>query len=115
MSKKELKNREGIVYSTDPNYQYSKTPEKSKTSIPPENQDLRVFLDRKMRAGKTVTLIRGFVGKKEDLEFLGKLLKAKCGTGGSVKEGEILVQGDFRDKIVQLLHTMGYKVKKSGG
>jgi translation initiation factor 1 len=115
MSKKHFKNREGIVYSTIQGFQYSITKEETITSISPENQDLRVFLERKQRAGKTVTIIRGYKGEKEELENLGKTLKSKCGTGGSVKEGEILVQGDFREKIVQLLQNMGFKVKKAGG
>lgn len=115
MSKKEFKNRAGIVYSTNPGFQYSTINEEGNVSNSPENQDLRVFLERKQRAGKTVTVIRGYIGKKEDLELLGKTLKTKCGTGGSVKDGEILVQGDFRDKIVQLLLTMGFKAKKAGG
>jgi translation initiation factor 1 len=115
MSKKDFKNREGIVYSTNPGYRYSSKPEETKPEITSEKQDLRVYLDRKQRAGKTVTIIRGFIGKEEDLESLGKTLKSKCGTGGTVKKGEILVQGDFREKIVQLLQTMGFKVKKAGG
>lgn len=115
MSKKEFKNRAGIVYSTNPGFQYSTTNEEVNVSNFPENQDLRVFLERKQRAGKTVTVIRGYVGEKKDLELLGKTLRAKCGTGGSVKDGEILVQGDFREKIVQLLLIMGFKAKKAGG
>jgi translation initiation factor 1 len=115
MSKKEFKNREGIVYSTDPGFNYATSKEEKATGIPAQQQDLRVYLDRKQRAGKTVTIIRGYKGKADDLEDLGKTLKSKCGTGGTVKDGEILVQGDFREKIVLLLQSMGFKVKKAGG
>ena len=115
MSKKDSKLLDGIVYSTNPQFQYQNTSEEKDLSIPIEKQDLRVHLDRKQRAGKTVTIVRGYVGKKEDMELLGKSLKSKCGAGGSVKDGEILVQGDFVGKILQLLHTMGYKAKKAGG
>ncbi len=114
MSKKN-KNIEGVVYSTNPNFQYSINEKEETQSIKNNQQDLRVMLDKKNRAGKAVTLITGFVGKEADLEKLGKELKSKCGVGGSVKDGEILIQGDHRDRIVTLLQTAGYKVKKSGG
>jgi translation initiation factor 1 len=115
MSKKDFKQREGIVYSTNPGFNYSPVPKETKITAIPEKQDLRVYLDRKQRAGKTVTIIKGFIGKEEDLEILGKTLKSKCGTGGTVKEGEILIQGDFREKIMQDLQLMGFKAKKAGG
>jgi translation initiation factor 1 len=115
MSKKDFKQREGIVYSTGPGFNYSTVPKEAKITVPPEKQDLRVYIDRKQRAGKTVTIIRGFIGKEDDLEILGKTLKSKCGTGGTVKEGEILIQGDFREKIMQHLLQMGFKAKKAGG
>lgn len=103
------------MYSTDPDFQWDAGESGEEETPAPNRQDLRVQLDRKQRAGKAVTLITGFRGKQEDLDKLGKMLKSKCGTGGAVKNGEILVQGDFRDKVMQLLAAEGYRVKKSGG
>jgi len=110
MSKKKS-NLGGIVYSTDPDFSpESNEPEETDT-LPPAQQQLRVKLDTKQRAGKVVTLVDGFVGKVEDLEKLGKELKTKCGTGGSAKDGQILIQGDYKEKVVKWLQDWGYKAK----
>ena len=103
-----------IVYSTNPDYNEDEEWMEEETPIPSE-QDLRVLLDRKQRKGKSVTLISGFVGMDQDLKELGKELKSKCGVGGSTKEGEIIIQGDVRDKVLEILKSKGYNVKKSGG
>jgi translation initiation factor 1 len=114
MSKKN-KGLQGIVYSTDPDFGYTYDDSEIQETPEPRLQDLRVQLDRKQRAGKAVTLVTGFAGKQDDLELLGKKLKQKCGVGGTAKDGEIIIQGDFRDKILALLLAEGYKAKKSGG
>lgn len=110
------KKPEGIVYSTNAAFQYQyNTPEEAAT-LPPQQQPLRISLDRKHRGGKQVTLITGFNGSNDDLQALGKILKSACGAGGAAKDGEIIVQGDFRDKIMELLKRTGYsQVKKTGG
>lgn len=109
------KDRNGIVFSTNPEFQYETGSVDEQKTLPPSQQSLRIQTDRKNRAGKTVTMITGFVGSEEDLTLLGKALKTKCGCGGSVKDGIILIQGDFREKIMGILNEMGYKSKKSGG
>jgi translation initiation factor 1 len=115
MSKKnDWKKREGVVYSTNSSFEFSYQQQQQANTLPPQQQSLRVLLDKSGRAGKQVTLITGFVGTLDDLELLGKLLKSKCGVGGSVKNGEVLIQGDVRDKVVQVLIKEGYKAKRIG-
>ena len=117
MSKKnnDWKKRDGIVFSTADSFDYNFGEDESQETLPPTQQKLKVLLDKKSRAGKQVTLIEGFLGTEEDLKELGKLLKNKCGVGGSTKDGEILIQGDHRDKVVQVLIQVGYGAKKAGG
>lgn len=115
MSKKQSKSKDGLVYSTDPNFEYREEKEEA-ASLPPQQQKLRVMIDRKQRGGKEVTLVTGFVGPEEELAELGKYLKTRCGVGGSAKDGEIIVQGNQRDKVVQLLLEKGFsQTKKAGG
>ena len=113
MSDNDWKSRLGTVYSTDPDFRY-RTKEEPET-LPPPSQNLRVWIDRKRRAGKQVTLVTGFVGSEDDLRELGRMLKGKCGVGGTAKDGEIVIQGDHRDRVVELLAGAGYRVKKAGG
>lgn len=112
--KNDWKNREGVVYSTSNEFSYQYQQEETENTLPAQQQNLKVQLDKSMRAGKQVTLVTGFTGKTGDIEILGKLLKTKCGVGGSVKDREIIIQGDHRDKIVQILIKEGYKAKRVG-
>ncbi|MHA7111869.1 translation initiation factor [Sunxiuqinia elliptica] len=109
------KERLGVVFSTNPDFEYENEQEETQETLPPQQQKLRVSLDKRNRKGKAVTLITGFVGSEDDLKSLGKMLKTKCGVGGSAKEGEILIQGDFREQVMKLLQQEGYKPKRSGG
>ncbi len=109
------KNRKHIVYSTNPDFEYDYNEDDELETKDPQDQLLYVSIDRKNRGGKEVTLIEGFVGSTEDMKDLAKLLKSKCGVGGGVKSSEILIQGNFRDKVVQILSDLGYGVKKKGG
>jgi len=115
MAKNKHKNRSGIVYSTDPHYQFQEYRSEKLPTLPPSQQDLRVQLDKKSRGGKKVTLVTGYSGSDQDLQSLGKWLKSRCGVGGSAKNGEILIQGDFVERIVKILTDEGYGVKRSGG
>lgn len=109
------KTKKNIVYSTNPDYKFEYDEDLVEETVAPNKQKLRVLLDKKQRKGKVVTLIEGFVGTSDDLKELGKLLKTKCGGGGSSKDGEILIQGDHREKIMDLLKAEGYQVKRVGG
>lgn len=114
MSKKN-KDRVNIVYSTNPDFSYDYDDQEEAETLEPSKQLLYVSLDRKQRGGKEVTLVEGFVGSEDDLKELGKMLKTKCGVGGTAKDGEIIVQGSFRDKVIELLEKEGYKTKRKGG
>lgn len=116
MSKKKLNSLEdlgGFVFSTNNNFEYEKDEELA--LLPPKQQYLEALFSNKGRGGKTVTVIKGFVGSEEDLKNLGKLLKTKCGVGGSVKSNEIIIQGNYRDKIMEILKNEGYNIKRVGG
>jgi len=111
---KNKKKRINIVYSTDPDFEYNYQENYEPDTLPPDKQYLVVSLDKKQRKGKQVTLISGFIGKADDLKDIGKTLKLKCGAGGSVKDGEIIIQGDFRQKIFDILISENYNVKRKG-
>ena len=112
MADNDWKSRLGVVYSTNPDFKYDDGTEEEQETLPPEKQKLIVTIDRSGRAGKQVTLVKGFVGTSEDLAALGKTLKVKCGVGGTAKDGEITIQGDLREKVTALLTAMGYKAKR---
>jgi len=109
------KDRLNVVYSTNPDFAYETDDEQEAETLEPGKQNLKVSIDRKQRAGKSVTLVQGFVGTDDDLKELARMLKNKCGVGGSAKEGEIIVQGEFKQKVYDLLLQAGYKVKMAGG
>ena len=114
MADNDWKSRLGMVYSTNPDFRYNTDEEPEAETLPAGQQELRVWLDRKQRGGKVVTLVRGFVGRSADLEALARLLKTRCGVGGSVKEGEIIIQGGHRGRVVGILLRGGYRCKKAG-
>lgn len=109
------KDRLNVVYSTNPDFRYETHDEEEASTLPPSQQKLRVQLDRKNRGGKVVTLVTGFTGSDDDLKELGRLLKGKCGVGGTAKDGEIIVQGDFKQKVLDLLKQAGYTQTKPVG
>lgn len=112
MADNDWKKRLGVVFSTNPDFQYEEEAASQPETLEPSKQNLIVSIDRKGRGGKQVTLVTGFIGTDEDLAELGRTLKVKCGVGGTAKDGEITVQGDFRDRVVTLLKDMGYKAKR---
>ena len=112
MSKKKP---DGIIYSTNPDFHYHYSDEDQQETLMPQQQNLRIWLEKNHRGGKQLTVIKEFIGTEDDLKELARKLKTSCGTGGSVKENEILIQGDFRDKVLGLLINWGYKAKKAGG
>lgn len=114
MAGNDWKDRLGVVYSTNADFKYTVDQEDEAETLPPSEQKLYVSLDRRNRGGKQVTLIEGFIGKEDDLAALAKVLKTKCGVGGSAKDGEIIVQGDFREKVCQILSSLGYTFKRKG-
>ncbi len=112
MAENDWKQRLGVVYSTNPDFKYEQESVTEDETLAPEKQKLTVSIDRRCRAGKQVTLVSGFVGSESDLKELGKMLKVKCGVGGTTKDGEITIQGDLRDKVTALLCAMGYRAKR---
>ncbi len=112
MAENDWKKRLGVVFSTNPDFTYEEEAVQEEETLEPSKQNLIVKIDRKGRAGKQVTLVTGFIGTADDLAELGRTLKVKCGVGGSAKDGEITIQGDFRDRVVTLLKDMGYRAKR---
>jgi translation initiation factor 1 len=112
MADNDWKKRLGVVFSTNPDFAYTQEETPEEVTLEPSKQNLIVSIDRKGRGGKQVTLVSGFVGTSDDLAELGRTLKVKCGVGGSAKDGEITIQGDFRDRVTSLLKDMGYKAKR---
>ena len=112
MTSNDWKNRLGVVFSTNPDFNYQEETAEAAETLPPGRQRLIVGIDRRNRGGKQVTLVTGFVGRDDDLKELGRQLKVRCGVGGSAKDGAITVQGDFRDKVTALLKEWGYQAKR---
>ena len=112
MAENYWKKRLGVVFSTNPDFAYEEETVQEEVTLEPSKQNLIVSIDRKGRGGKQVTFVTGFIGSQDDLADLGRALKVKCGVGGSAKDGEITIQGDFRDRVVVLLKEMGYKAKR---
>ena len=112
MKSNDWKDRLNVVYSTNPDFNYECIEEEQAETLPKNQQKLRISMEKKGRGGKTVTLIKGFIGSEEDLKDLGKLLKTKCGVGGSAKKGEIIIQGEFKQRIIELLKAEGYTQTK---
>ena len=110
---KRKKNKIGVMYSTNPKYDFEF--EQEEETLNAENQYLEVWIDKKHRGGKVATLVKGFIGSEADLKALGKLLKSKCGVGGSAKDGEIIIQGNMREKVMEILEKEGYNYKRVGG
>lgn len=114
MAENDWKARLGVVFSTNPDFNYTTEEEESIETLPPSKQNLRVWLDRNHRGGKTVTLVKGFVGSEEDLKELAKELKNRCGVGGTAKDGEIIIQGAHRERVLEILLAKGYRAKAAG-
>lgn len=108
------KDRLGVVFSTKPDYNYETSNEAEQETLAPAKQNLKIWLDR-LKGGRVATVVRGFVGSDDDLSALGKELKKSCGVGGTAKDGEIIIQGDHRDRVLELLTKAGYRCKKAGG
>ena len=110
---KRKRNKIGVMYSTNPNYDFEF--EQEEETLTAENQYLEIWIEKKGRGGKVATIVKGFIGSEADLKALGKLLKSKCGVGGSAKDGEIIIQGNIREKVMKILDKEGYNYKRVGG